>query len=69
MEREIPMQFDKPLYTVPETLKIIRMGHSKFYQELAAGRIKAVKAGHRTLVPAQSILDWIAALPEKAGRV
>lgn len=62
------MQFDKPLYTVPETLNLIRIGLTKFYEEVNAGRIPVVKAGHRTFVPAKSISTWIESLPVISGK-
>ena len=57
------INLDKPLYTVQEASNLLRVGKTKFYEELAAGRIKAVKSGQRTLVTAQAVKDWIAALP------
>lgn len=57
------MEVGQPLYSVPETLALLKIGRTKLYEEVAAGRIKAVKSGQRTLVPAQSIKDWIESLP------
>jgi excisionase family DNA binding protein len=57
------MEVNQPLYSVPETLALLKIGRTLFYKEVAAGRIKAVKSGQRTLVPAQSIKDWIESLP------
>lgn len=59
----MPIQIDQPLYSVAETLALIKIGRTKFYAELAEGRIRAVKCGQRTLVPGQAIQDWIEALP------
>jgi len=53
----------KPLYSVLEAISLLGIGKTYFYRELAAGRIRAVKSGRRTLVPAEAISDWIAALP------
>lgn len=60
------IQVNQPIYSVPETLALLKIGRTKFYEEVAAGRIHAVKSGHRTLIPAQTITDWISALPSAA---
>lgn len=61
------IKLDKPLYTVDEAIGLMRVGRTKFYQELAAGRIFLRKSGQRSLVPAEAIKKWIAALPVVSG--
>lgn len=39
------------------------IGRSKFYQERAAGRIKVLKAGKRTLIAATEVDRWLNSLP------
>jgi excisionase family DNA binding protein len=36
---------------------------SQAYEEIAGGRLRAVKLGRKTLVPHQAASDWLAALP------
>ena len=38
----------------------------KLYEEVAAGRLRALKAGSRTLIPVASIDAWLNSLPAKA---
>ena len=49
-----------PMTEVPEWLGISR---STAYQEIAAGRLKAVKCGAKTLVPYASGEAWLNNLP------
>ena len=52
---------------VSEACASLSISRSKLYEELAAGRLKAVKAGSRTLIPVASIIDWLNSLPAKAA--
>lgn len=47
---------EKLLHPVPDALRLLSLGRTKFYAEVAAGRVRVVKAGGKTLVP-QSELD------------
>ncbi len=42
----------------------IGCGLTFLYQEIAAGRIEAKKAGTRTLIPAESLRAYVEALPK-----
>jgi excisionase family DNA binding protein len=53
-----------PMVRVPEWLGISR---SKAYEEIAAGRLKAVKCGSKTLITYASGRAWLAALPALAA--
>ena len=53
-----------PMVKVPDWLGISR---SKAYEEIAAGRLKAVKCGSKTLVPYASGEAWLDALPAMAA--
>jgi excisionase family DNA binding protein len=44
------------------------IGRTTAYEEIKAGRLKAVKVGRRTLVPVESGQDWLQALP-KVGQI
>jgi len=48
---------------VPEACRIVGIGRSRLYEEIAAGRIEARKAGKRTLVMVASLRDYVASLP------
>lgn len=53
-----------PMAHVPIWLGISR---SKAYEEIAAGRLRAVKCGSKTLVPYESGLAWLNGLPALAA--
>ena len=40
------------------------IGRTHAYQEIAAGRLRAVKVGRRTLIAHDAAEAWLAALPE-----
>jgi hypothetical protein len=58
----------KRLLTVPEATFGYGISRSKFYEEVAAGRIKLRKCGRRTLVGADDMEYWAAGLPTAAPR-
>jgi len=43
------------LLGVPEAAEQLGIGRSRLYAELAAGRVRHVKAGRRTLIPASEV--------------
>lgn len=49
----------KLAYTVQEAMAAIGLGRTRFYKEVKLGRLKTVKAGRRTLVPAAALEDWL----------
>lgn len=49
---------------IPDACRITGLARSSIYREIAAGRIKAVKAGKRTLLPMDSLRAWLASLPQ-----
>jgi hypothetical protein len=53
----------KRLLTVQEAIFGYSIGRSKFYQEVAAGRIRLRKCGRRTLVASADMDAWAAGLP------
>jgi hypothetical protein len=50
-------------FSIPEFAKRNGVGQSKVYDEINAGRLRARKAGKRTLIFAEDERDWRAALP------
>ena len=47
--------FPRAALRVSEACVSLSISRSKLYEEVAAGRIKALKAGSRTLIPVASI--------------
>jgi len=50
--------------TVSEACKLIGLGRSKIYEEIAAGRLLTRKAGQRTLIRVEDLKAYIDALPQ-----
>jgi len=65
-----PLTFDAGKSSEPLAVSIIEGGRilgikrSSIYREIAAGRLLAVKAGKRTLLPMASLRAWLASLPQ-----
>lgn len=58
------MNAPTPRYvSVQEWLAISNMGRRTFYERVAAGQLKAVKLGARTLVDLEASLAWMKTLP------
>ena len=60
---------EKLSYTVPEYIAASGLGRSKIYEEIAAGHLKAVKCGTRTLIPADAGREYIDNLPPVEPKV
>ena len=50
------------LYPANEALQLLGIGHTRFYEEMHAGRIATVKVGRRRMVTAAAIDAYLAAL-------
>ena len=46
---------DRLAYRVPEALYVSGLGRTKFYAEVKAGRLRLIKIGGRSLVPAEDL--------------
>jgi excisionase family DNA binding protein len=53
--------------SIREACAVLGIKRSTIYREIAARRIRAVKAGKRTLIPVTSLVGWLAALPESGS--
>jgi hypothetical protein len=53
----------KVTYTIDEARAATGLGKTRLYEEMKLGRLKAVKAGKRTLITAASIAAWADSLP------
>ena len=50
-------------YTVPNACKAAGLGRTTLYELIAAGSVRAMKAGTRTLIEADSLRSYLASLP------
>ena len=50
-------------YTVKEAIDRLPFGRNKFYNEANAGRLKLRKCGHKTLILATDLNDYLESLP------
>lgn len=46
-------------YSIREFCELTSIGRSRVYQEIRSKRLRVVKCGRRTLVPADAALDWV----------
>jgi excisionase family DNA binding protein len=59
---------ESPLaYSIADAAKIVGVGRSKLYLELADGRLSARKVGKRTIILADDLRAWLAKLPAMAA--
>ncbi len=50
-------------YSVAEFCRFYGIGRTHAYAEISAGRLRALKAGRRTLISADAAETWLNALP------
>jgi excisionase family DNA binding protein len=50
-------------YSIEEARKVTGVGRTVLYEEIKAGRLRAVKRGRRTLILAEDLRRWLASLP------
>ncbi len=55
-------------YQIKDAVKASGLTRSEIYRRLAAGDLKAVKNGKRTLILTESIRDYLASLPAATFR-
>ena len=53
----------KIAYTINEACEAIGIGRTMIYQEIALGRLPAVKLNKRTVIRAEDLLDYVRGLP------
>jgi excisionase family DNA binding protein len=58
---------ERTAYTVNEFCSAAAIGRTTFYSEVAAGRIRILKCGRRTLVPATESQAWLSRLAGEAA--
>lgn len=54
--------------SIADTVKWSGIGRSRLYELIAAGDIKARKAGAKTLVVTDSVRRWLDNLPQARGK-
>ena len=57
------MEIEKRVFSINEFCSRYGVGRTTAYEEIKAGRLQVVKAGKRTLVPADAAKFWIKNLP------
>ena len=64
-----PRQFGliKPAYSVNETLVLVPLGRSSFYEAIKDKRLKVAKFGKKTIVLAPDLAAFLASLPREAA--
>jgi excisionase family DNA binding protein len=63
----IENEYPRAALRVTEACTSLSISRSTLYEEISAGRLKAVKCGSRTLIPTAEIKAWLDRLPEKAA--
>ena len=58
---------EKVAITVKEFLALTSISNTKFYAEVKAGRIKTIKLGRKTLIPATEPKAWMERLSGQAA--
>lgn len=54
---------EQAVFTVDEFCFWVRIGRSKFYQEVAAGKLKLHKVGRKSVVLRSDAEEWLNSLP------
>ena len=49
---------------ISDACRMISLARSTLYREISAGRLKAHKAGRRTLFSVDELMRWLASLPK-----
>ncbi|MBX6745238.1 MAG: helix-turn-helix domain-containing protein [Acetobacteraceae bacterium] len=63
MSRQPAAASEALAYTVADVQRVARLGRTKIYELLATGQLRAMKAGARTLIDAESLRRYLASLP------
>ncbi|MEP9349185.1 helix-turn-helix domain-containing protein [Xanthobacter sp. KR7-225] len=58
-----PAHVARAAYTLETFCTVFGVGRTKLYDEINAGRLKAVRVGRRVLIRATDADAWLAALP------
>ena len=58
-----PTSLSRAAYSPEETCRLLGIGHTKFYELVSEGRIKMLKLGRKSIIPAQEIPAFLNSLP------
>ena len=58
---------EKLAYTVPEVLYATGLGRTTLYALIKEKKLRVIKAGARTLIPADSLRGYLASLEQEAA--
>jgi predicted DNA-binding transcriptional regulator AlpA len=56
---------EKLFVRVSEAMRMMGLGRSTLYAEIACGRLKVRKSGRKTIIAVADIQDWFQRLPER----
>ncbi|MBX9700543.1 MAG: helix-turn-helix domain-containing protein [Acetobacteraceae bacterium] len=59
----LPVPAEALAYTVADLQRVARIGKTRAYELIAAGQLRAMKCGSRTLICAESVRSYLASLP------
>lgn len=54
---------DKLTYTLKEAAAALGVGRTTLWRAVSEGKLRAIKLGSRTLIPADALRRWLATLP------
>mgnify|MGYP006780909273 CR=1 FL=1 len=63
---KIPNRIEAVGFTVADGVRASGLSRTRIYNEIAAGNIRAVKAGKRTIIIADSLREFVRSLPPAA---
>lgn len=61
------MNLDVRLLTLPQFCQRYNVGRTKAFEEIKNLKLKAVKAGRKTLIPHDGAEEWARSLPARAA--
>ena len=60
---------ERLLYRVPEVAQMLGVSRAFLYREIAAGRLRTVKLGAATRIPAEELLRYVGQLQDNRASV
>lgn len=61
------IELTKFLYRVSEVMAMLSLGKTAIYEQMRTGRLRFVKQGRATLIPASAIRNYVALLEQEMG--
>lgn len=55
------------LYRIPDAARVLNLSRTVVYEQIRAGRLRAVRQGSARRIPASAINDYVALLEREAG--